>query len=339
MRSSFPVRAARLASSGAWIAGLIAILCLAAPVSAHPERVGGLLLSVLPVQREVVVRVDEPRGAQATALYHLSSRVDVASLRVGQRVVGLVDDDSLPLTIDELRIVQQTVAPLSAVHIVVPLSVSDQMPPTPFIDQLGRPFTFADFRGQYVVLTFIYTRCRDLNECPLLSSHFAVLQRRFAGGPYHLVEMTLDPAFDTPSILKKYAARYGADPRRWTFGTGNPQVVLDFDRRFGIDPFADPRVGLIHTERTVLIDPKGYVIDFIDLAGWNPDDIVARLRPSHSPSTVLDLLDFYLSRATVAICGNGATGFNGIEDLAIILAILGAVGYVLLRVARFIFAK
>jgi len=317
------------------------MLLVPAVASAHPERVSGLILSVLPQQHKLVVRCDAANGKpEETKLFALSRRVSIEAVHAGDHLVGLVDDDKKPVVLDEVEITPQAdVAAPNAVHVVVPLSIHDKMPPTEFVDQRGKKFTLDDFHGKSVVLSFIYTRCKDLAECPLLSSHFAVLQKDLANGPYHLVEITLDPTYDTPAVLAKYAKRYGADPNRWTFGTGDPDTVLNFDRRFGLDPFADPRVGLIHTERTVLIDPNGLIIDFIDLAGWNPDDIVARLRPSSHPANLLDRFDFYLSRATVAICGNDATGFNGIEDLAIILAILGSITFVLSRVARFIFKK
>ena len=307
--------------------------------SAHPLRVAGKVVSVLAKQHAVVVLRDADGSTpQQTVLFRLSPRVSVTALHAGDRIVGLVDADTKPVVLDEVRVTPPP-PPRSIVRNVIPLQVGDQMPSTTFKDQRGRTFSFADFRGKAVVLSFIYSRCADQAECPLISSHFHVLQQRFANGPYHLVEMTLDPSYDRPSILARYGGHFGADPTHWTLATGDSETVLDFDARFGLDPFADPRVGLIHTERTVLIDPSGKIIDFIDLAGWNPDDIVARLQAfERRPTTdLLGLLDFELSKATVAICGNGASGFNGLEDLAIILAILGSVGFILQRIARFFF--
>ena len=315
-------------------------LVLTMAVSAHPERVSGVVLSVLAQQRKVVVRCDAI-GSQpsVTTMFELSSRVDVAQLHDGDRIVGLIDRDENPKMLDEVRDTPPP-PPKSNIRPVVPLLPGDQMPQTAFIDQRGKPFTFADFHGEAVFLAFIYTRCIDTAECPLISSHFAVLQRRFANKPYHLVEMTLDPAFDKPRVLADYAARYGADPKRWTFGTGKPETVLDFDARFGIDPFADPHIGLIHTERGVLIDPNGKIIDLMEGTGWTPDDVAARLEATqNSPAAWLALADYYLSRVTVAICGNGATGFNGLEDLAIIIAILGVVGFGLQRLAHFFLVR
>jgi protein SCO1 len=311
-----------------------------AAACAHPQRVSGLVLSVLAEHREAVVRRDAAHAKSgSTTLFRLSPRVDPAALHPGDRIVALVDDDSTPATIDEVRVLPAAPVP-NAVRTVHALNVGDRMPPTPFVDQRGHRFTFADFRGKSVVLAFIYTRCRDPKECPAISTSFHTLQSRLANGPYHLVEMTLDPSFDQPSVLASYGKMFGADPARWTFGTGNPATVLDFDARFGIDPFADQSQGFIHTERTVLIGPDGKIVDFIDQAGWDPADVAARLQQAGSqPSNLFARLDFELSKAAVAVCGNRVAGFSGLEDLAIVLVIVGAGGWLLQRLARKIFAE
>ncbi|MBV8601644.1 MAG: SCO family protein [Candidatus Eremiobacteraeota bacterium] len=305
--------------------------------SAHPERVAGQVLTVLGDRHAIVVRCDA-RGSkpETTKLFKLAAGIDPASLRAGDRIVGLADPDSASPTFDEIRVTHMEIAAPSVVRPAIPLLVGDALPETRFVDQRGRSFAFSDFRGESVVLTFFYTRCRDQNECPLVSSHLRILQRRFANKPYHLVEMTIEPRYDRPAILAEYGRAYDADPDRWTLATGDPQTVLDFAARFGIDPFADPRIGLIHTERTALIGPDGKIVDFVDQANWNPDNIVARLQPPVTkPATWLERLDFELSKLTVALCGNGATGYSGLQDLAIVLAILGGVAFVLQRVARF----
>ena len=321
-----------------FVAALLAAT-LASPASAHEQRVSGVVLTVIPEKHEVVVRCDRAASQPSrTVLFRLSPRVAAGTLRPGRRIVGLVDDDAGPL-LDEVRILPDAPIP-SAVRVVHPLNIGDQLPATRFVDQTGRSFDFADFHGKSVVLSFIYTRCRDPKECPAISSSYAVLQRRLAQRPYHLVEMTLDPAYDRPAILRRYGATFRADPARWTLATGDLDGVLAFDARFGIDPFADPRVGLIHTERTVLIAPDGKILDFIDQAGWNPNDIAARLESAGAaPANPIARLDFELSKAAVAVCGNRVAGFSGLADLAIVLAIFAAAFWLLRRVARKIFAE
>jgi protein SCO1/2 len=329
-------RFSRLALAGAFLMVLLA----PGTAWAHPERVTGVVVSVLAGRHELVVRRDAVGTKPAlTTLFQLSPKAAAAPPHAGDRIIGLVDDDTDASLLEDVRIVPQSAVGVpSAVRVVRPLSIGDRMPATRFVDQLGRPFRFADFRGKSVVLAFIYTRCRDPKECPAISSSFRALQQRFANGPYHLVEMTIDPDHDRPAVLARYGVLFGADPKRWTFGTGDPAVVLDFDARFGIDPFADPRLGLIHTERTVLIAPDGKIIDFIEQAGWSPADVSARLQPGSVPSNPFAWLDFELSKGFTAVCGNSVAGFSGLEDLAIVLVIFGSGAWVLQRVARKIFA-
>jgi cytochrome oxidase Cu insertion factor (SCO1/SenC/PrrC family) len=308
--------------------------------AAHPERVTGLVLTVLPERHEAVVRRDPSASQPAlTTLFRLSPRTDAGSLHAGERIVAGAEREPDGLLLDDVRVVPATPPP-SVLRTAHQLQVGDQMPATQFVDQLGRRFGFADFREKSVVLAFIYTRCRDPKECPLISSNFHVLQARFANGPYHLVEVTLDPAYDRPSVLARYGKLFDADAKRWTLGTGDPDAVLDFALRFGLDPFADPRLGLIHTERTVLIGPDGKIVDFMDQAGWNAADVIARLQGAESHSSnLLARLDFELSKVAVAVCGDSVAGFSGLQDLGIVLVIFGGGAWFLQRVGRKIFAE
>jgi cytochrome oxidase Cu insertion factor (SCO1/SenC/PrrC family) len=300
-------------------------------------RFTGVVLSVLPQRRETVVRGD---GGQTTRLFHLAAGVDASALHAGDRIAAQVDADGPTPAIDAFTILARADAAAPAVRVAQPLVAGDRVPATRFIDQSGHAFSFADFAGAPVVLAFVYTRCRDPKECPLVSSSFHTLQHRLGTARYHLVEMTLDPGYDRPAVLARYGALFDADTRTWTFGTGAPDTVLDFERRFGIDPFADPRVGLIHTERTVFIDRDGKIVDFVDQAGWDPDDIVARLRAMNAqPSNPLARLDFELSKFAVAVCGNRVAGFSGLADLAIVAVIFVGGAFFLLRLARKIFVE
>ncbi len=322
------------------LSGLLAVAMLrSGAASAHPVRTAGVVLSVLAGKHEIVVRCDAVGSKPArTTMFPLAPNVAAGSLHPGDRIIALVDDDDGNV-VEDVRVVPPAPAP-NAVRIVRPLKIGDAMPATRFVDQSGHAFDFRRFRGKSVVLSFIYTRCRDPKECPAISSNFAVLQRRLAGGPYHLIEMTLDPRYDRPPVLKRYGGLFGADGARWTLGTGDPEAVLGFDARFGLDPFEDPRLGLIHTERTVVIDPAGKITDFIDQAGWSPDDVTAKLQAAGSlPSNPLARLDFELSKDAVAVCGNRVAGFSGLEDLGIVVVIFGSAIWLLQRLARKIFAE
>ena len=74
--------------------------------------------------------------------------------------------------------------------------------------------------GEPVVLNFIYTSCTTI--CPTLCAGYATLQARLGENPgkVHLISITVDPARDTPRIMKAYQGRFRAKPG-WEFLTGS----------------------------------------------------------------------------------------------------------------------
>ena len=49
-----------------------------------------------------------------------------------------------------------------------------------------------------------------------------------------LLSVTLDPAYDTPKVLSDYAAFHHADPKIWTFATGDEKNIDSLTRAFSV---------------------------------------------------------------------------------------------------------
>lgn len=91
-------------------------------------------------------------------------------------------------------------------------------------ERSGRRVTREALQSRVWVANFFYTRCPDI--CPLQSTQIAGLQRDFADhrGVW-LVSISIDPEHDTPDVLKDYAQKFGADPDRWLFLTGEKAAI------------------------------------------------------------------------------------------------------------------
>lgn len=320
-------------------AALMALALLPADAAVH---IHGLVVSVLTSEHEAVVRHDAVDGMPAmTMVFRVEPAGVLARLHPGDYIDADTDFGADEPSLGNVRVTGGVAGGVArAVHDVQPLVVGDSMPDTQFFDQLSRGFSFTDFRGQTVVLAFIYTRCRDPRMCPLVSANFHMLQNKLAGLPVHLVEVTLDPAYDTPQVLAAYGQRFDADPSRWTLATGPENVVNDFAARFGIAVFADQQAGLIHSERTAIIDRNGQIVDLLDAAAWNPDDVAAEVRSvAEVPSNFFARIDYELSKASAALCGNSLSGYSGLLDLAIVGAIFGTACVILYFCARKIFVE
>jgi protein SCO1 len=144
--------------------------------------------------------------------------------------------------------------------------VYGQVPEFTLTNQAGRPFGLADLRGQVWVADIIFTRCPG--PCPRMSAQMKEIQESLpAGAPVKLVSLTSDPEFDTVPVLKSYAARFGADSKRWMFLTGPNPIVRDLAvnglKLVLLDkPSADrtvPEDLFIHSTLFVVVDRQGRI--------------------------------------------------------------------------------
>ena len=119
------------------------------------------------------------------------------------------------------------------------------------------------------------------NYCPRMSHNFAELQSAIKADPAlagtRLLSVTLDPAFDTPAILKKYAEYQQADPAIWTFATGEQAQIDTLTQSFGV--YVQPEAGTIsHGLATALIGGDGSVLKIWRGNGWQPSEVIDELR-------------------------------------------------------------
>jgi len=155
------------------------------------------------------------------------------------------------------------------------VQVGEAVPDFKLVNQDGRPVRLSDYRGQAVILTFIYTRCPLPNYCPLMSRNFADLEKRLRkefAGRFQLLSVSMDPEFDTPSVLKEYASRYDANLKDWTFATGDAGQIETVARLMGL--YYVKENGLIsHDLRTALIGPDGRLVHLWKSNVWTPYEV------------------------------------------------------------------
>ncbi len=98
-------------------------------------------------------------------------------------------------------------------------------------DEHGKPVRLREiFSGERAVaVNFIFTSCTTI--CPVMTATMLQLQRELADQPVKplFVSISIDPDYDTSSMLGAYAKRFGAD---WTFLTGQRSDVLEVPQSF-----------------------------------------------------------------------------------------------------------
>jgi protein SCO1/2/putative membrane protein len=161
-----------------------------------------------------------------------------------------------------------------------------------FEERSGRTVTQDDLADRVWIGSFIFTRCPL--SCPRISSVMKGLQEKLAGTSVLLVSLSVDPEHDTPSVLAEYASRFGADPDRWWFLTGERDSVYDLiQSKFKLtvieNPAPDPAgstESILHSDRLALVD-RGRVVGLFDSKEPSAlEALVAQARKRATPSWV-----------------------------------------------------
>ncbi len=144
-------------------------------------------------------------------------------------------------------------------------AVFGQVPAFSLVERSGKPLSSRDLLGRPWVADFIFTRCQGI--CPVLSGRMADLLGRLEDQGITdtiAVSFSVDPEHDDPATLRAYAKRFGADPERWLFLTGDLAHVEDLVRHgFRLSMAALPEEQrrtapepITHSDRFVLVDDQ-----------------------------------------------------------------------------------
>src|ERR1700751_3792335 len=146
------------------------------------------------------------------------------------------------------------------------------VPSFQLINQDGQPFGSPQLTGKIWIADFVYTTCPG--PCPMISSRMSELQKPLEKTDVHLVSFSVDPAKDTPAVLRSYAERLRAEPGRWDFLTGPQSTIYNLSRngfKLAVSDGSDARGIPVHSTRMILVDRHGAIRGYYDAA--EPDAV------------------------------------------------------------------
>src|SRR5437764_14414086 len=141
------------------------------------------------------------------------------------------------------------------------------VPPFQLINQNGQPFGSAQVAGKIWIADFIYTTCPG--PCPMISSRMSELQKPLEKTDVHLVSLSVDPAKDTPQVLRGYAEKLQAEPGRWDFLTGPQSTIYNLSRngfKLAVSDGSEDKGIPVHSTRMILVDRHGAIRGYYDAA-------------------------------------------------------------------------
>lgn len=141
------------------------------------------------------------------------------------------------------------------------------LPDVPLQTADGRAIDFAQLRGRWLLVDFIYTRCETY--CSVQGNQFAQLQQRLAAsiaeGRVLLLSISFDPGYDGVTQLAAYQRRSGDHGAGWI--AARPAQATDLPlllRSFGVTVVPDRMGGYIHNAAIAVVDPAGRLVEVVD---------------------------------------------------------------------------
>ena len=132
------------------------------------------------------------------------------------------------------------------------------LPDVTLVDQHGNAVNFADLKGKWLLVDFIYTRCAG--TCELMTSKLVRAADHLGtalGKNVEFVSITLDPEHDGPKQLLNWARAQNAQRKGWLFLTGPLQNVEQVMAAFKVKRAVEPDGTIDHVIEFFLVGPGG----------------------------------------------------------------------------------
>lgn len=136
-----------------------------------------------------------------------------------------------------------------------------KVPSFQFLNQDSLLISEKDYEGKVYIVEFFFTTCPTI--CPVMNSNLVEIQEEFRDlDNFGVASFTINPEYDTPGVLKKYAEKYGINDLDWHLMTGDRQAIFDL-ANIGFNIFAAENAevpgGFEHSGLFALVDKNGYL--------------------------------------------------------------------------------
>lgn len=141
-------------------------------------------------------------------------------------------------------------------------------------------------QGKISVLSFIYTRCSDVNGCPLAtfvlhSLKGAITRRPHLADKVRFISLSFDPEHDTPEVMRDYGRDFKQGTNaEWLFMTTESErelrpMLKAYSQYVNKMRDAGGNSDYAHTLRAYLVDAGGDIRNIYSIDFLHPDLLMA----------------------------------------------------------------
>ena len=226
-----------------------------------------------------------------TMPFKIKNDADLEMIKPGDQVTGTLVVDDLSSWVEISAIVEGGPPVSQAVDLPGEPKPGAEVPDFGLVNQDSKRIHLAQYRGKTLLLTFVYTRCPQPDQCTLMSNNFAAIDQALQKQPEtydktHLLTISFDPDYDTPKVLRSYGAshtgRYTDETfQHWEFASGSKDEVKGIAQFFGLRYYHDTESSdeeVIHSMRTAIVGADGRVIKLYRGNEWKPEEVLGDLK-------------------------------------------------------------
>jgi protein SCO1/2 len=145
-------------------------------------------------------------------------------------------------------------------------TVYHQIPSFRFLNQDSVFVNEKDVEGKVYVADFFFTTCPTI--CPKMKTQMLRIYERYKDrDEVRIISHSIDPDFDTPNVLKDYAARLQVKAPKWNLLTGDKAAIYQLGQKsYMVSAQEDPNEagGFVHSGAFILVDKNRHVRGIYD---------------------------------------------------------------------------
>lgn len=150
----------------------------------------------------------------------------------------------------------------------IPDTLYHTIRPFKLTSQDNKVITFPADSHRITVVNFFFSRCPSF--CTDMNRQMEELSFKFSKNRLlQFYSITVDPEFDTPAVLKRYAGLFKNRSEKWQLLTGDQKEIYKLAKEdFLVDALKDTtaQTNFIHSPMLILIDPQSRIRGYYDSA-------------------------------------------------------------------------
>ncbi|UBB89447.1 SCO family protein [Candidatus Kaistella beijingensis] len=141
-------------------------------------------------------------------------------------------------------------------------------------NQDGKTIQLKDLKGKNLAIVMIFTSCKT--SCPLLVADMKKVYDKLDKNKIkdtNLVLISIDPANDTPEVLKKFAEERKMYGEPWTFLVSDDESIREFANVLAVKYKQISPIEFSHSNLISIFNKNGEMVNQQEGAGVNSESV------------------------------------------------------------------